>query len=135
MAGVPEAKRAAAATDAAAGNGHGSDGAADGGAAAKKQRVAQGEAQELPAAANAADVLDPQLLLPPSRTELADQFNTSQPYPHLVIPRLCKPELLASVRDEIVSNIQATYKETDLFKVFQTGACGQAADGLCGGGH
>ncbi|KAI8476726.1 MAG: hypothetical protein J3K34DRAFT_222445 [Monoraphidium minutum] len=25
------------------------------------------------------------------------------------------------VRDEVIHNVQATYKETDLFKVFQTG--------------
>jgi hypothetical protein len=30
--------------------------------------------------------------------------------------------ILRNVRDEIINNIQATYKETDLFKVFQTGA-------------
>lgn len=31
------------------------------------------------------------------------------------------PSLLAEVRLEIINNIEATYKETDLFKVFQTG--------------
>ncbi len=30
-------------------------------------------------------------------------------------------QLLRGVRDEIINNIHATYKETDLFKVFQTG--------------
>jgi hypothetical protein len=28
---------------------------------------------------------------------------------------------LFQVRDEIIENVEATYKETDLFKMFQTG--------------
>lgn len=41
---------------------------------------------------------------------------------HSVMHGLLPPATLTAVREEIVTNIQATYKETDLFKVFQTGA-------------
>eukprot|EP00775_Hariotina_reticulata_P007350 gene7350-7561_t len=40
---------------------------------------------------------------------------------HVVLKDLCEPDLLRAVRDEVIHNISATYKETDLFKVFQTG--------------
>lgn len=39
------------------------------------------------------------------------------------LPSQLPPALrfLAQVRDEIIENVEATYKETDLFKMFQTG--------------
>jgi hypothetical protein len=40
-----------------------------------------------------------------------------QPYTHCVLRDVFEPAALKSVRDEIINNIQATYKETDLFKV------------------
>lgn len=58
---------------------------------------------------------------PSFRKQLAIDFAAAKPYPHCVIKDLCDPELLRTVRDEIVENIQATYKETDLFKMLQTG--------------
>jgi hypothetical protein len=39
----------------------------------------------------------------------------------VVIKDLCDPTVLRAVREEVIHNISATYKETDLFKVFQTG--------------
>lgn len=38
-----------------------------------------------------------------------------------MIPEICDPARLRAVRDEIIDNIEATYKETDLFKMLQTG--------------
>jgi hypothetical protein len=35
----------------------------------------------------------------------------------LVLRQLCDEQRLRRVRDEIIENIQATFKETDLFKV------------------
>ena len=40
-----------------------------------------------------------------------------QPYPSVVLHQLCDEQRLRRVRDEIVNNIDATFKETDLFKV------------------
>ena len=48
--------------------------------------------------------------LPPSSPRL-------QPYKHCVLKDVFDAKALAAVRDEIINNIEATYKETDLFKV------------------
>lgn len=55
------------------------------------------------------------------RDDLAREFKGGSPYPHCSIPNFCNANLLRRVRDEIIDNIQATYKETDLFKMLQTG--------------
>lgn len=116
---------------------------------AKKQKtnetVTTGATPSAPAA-----VINPALLS--SRTKLRTQFDTSQPYTHLVLRDLFDADFLRQVhrqgvaccayttappipctlpihthhgthqiREEIIVNLQATYKETDLFKVFQTG--------------
>jgi hypothetical protein len=62
------------------------------------------------------------LMAPDSVEAIAAEYRTSQPYLHCSLKDVFVPEELALVRDEIVENIQATYKETDLFKLFQTGA-------------
>ena len=49
-------------------------------------------------------------------------YAQAQPYPHVVLRDVCDPDCLRAVREEIINNIEATYKETDLFKMFQTGA-------------
>ncbi len=53
--------------------------------------------------------------------QLNAQYQAAEPYRHCVMRDLFDVSLLREVRDEIINNIQATYKETDLFKVFQTG--------------
>lgn len=65
-----------------------------------------------------------------SRSSLRDSLQNAQPYTHVVIKELCDPAVLRAVRDEVIHNISATYKETDLFKVFQTGeaSCGRVAE-------
>lgn len=55
------------------------------------------------------------------RDDIARAFKEGKPYPHCSITNFCDPDLLRRVRDEIIDNIQATYKETDLFKMLQTG--------------
>lgn len=67
-------------------------------------------------------VIRPDLFSEQSRTRLQEELQTAQPYTHVVIQDLCDPAVLRSVREEVIHNISATYKETDLFKVFQTGA-------------
>jgi prolyl 3-hydroxylase /prolyl 3,4-dihydroxylase len=67
-------------------------------------------------------ILRPSLLADPAeRSNLAAAYAAGTPYPHCVIPDLCDPLKLRAVRDEIINNIEATYKETDLFKMLQTG--------------
>ncbi|EFJ40470.1 hypothetical protein VOLCADRAFT_108132 [Volvox carteri f. nagariensis] len=55
---------------------------------------------------------------------LAEQYQSAAPYNHCVMRDIFNADLLRQVRDEIINNINATYKETDLFKVFQTGDLG-----------
>jgi hypothetical protein len=40
---------------------------------------------------------------------------------HLQLSPLADESLLRRVRQEVIEHVSATYKETDLFKVFQTG--------------
>lgn len=61
------------------------------------------------------------LLTPESAQKLRAEHDSSGPYTHVVLKDLANPDLLRAVRDEVINNVQATYKETDLFKVFQTG--------------
>jgi Rps23 Pro-64 3,4-dihydroxylase Tpa1-like proline 4-hydroxylase len=42
------------------------------------------------------------------------------PYPHCVISQLCEPNGMRAIRSEVIGNLQATFKESDIFKVYQT---------------
>ncbi|KAJ5463737.1 hypothetical protein N7475_008681 [Penicillium sp. IBT 31633x] len=50
-----------------------------------------------------------------------NQYATSSPYLHGVIQPLIEPTLLRSVRDEIETQVSFTEKETDIYKIFQSG--------------
>ncbi|ORZ41627.1 Oxoglutarate and iron-dependent oxygenase degradation C-term-domain-containing protein [Catenaria anguillulae PL171] len=52
---------------------------------------------------------------------LAEGYKTSGPYLHTCIKQLIQPDLLRTVRKEIVDNLHFTLKETDIYKVHQTG--------------
>jgi Rps23 Pro-64 3,4-dihydroxylase Tpa1-like proline 4-hydroxylase len=63
----------------------------------------------------------------PLSAELADQskrdrlrkaYATALPWPHVVVDSLCRPDVMRVIRDEILE-LEATYKETDIFKVYQ----------------
>lgn len=56
--------------------------------------------------------------------KLAADYVTSEPYQHSVINPLCDRDFLVSVHHEITQNMKANFKETDLFKVFQTNELG-----------
>ncbi|GAB1524898.1 Predicted component of NuA3 histone acetyltransferase complex [Rhizoctonia solani] len=49
------------------------------------------------------------------------QYAESGPYKHAVVPSLFSDELLKAVKDEILDNVRFTEKETDIYKVHQTG--------------
>ncbi|KAK7208495.1 Oxoglutarate and iron-dependent oxygenase degradation C-term-domain-containing protein [Myxozyma melibiosi] len=53
--------------------------------------------------------------------ELRDQHSTSSPYKHCVIDELVSDTLLRRVRREITSELHFTPKETDIYKLQQTG--------------
>ncbi|KAH7328729.1 Oxoglutarate and iron-dependent oxygenase degradation C-term-domain-containing protein [Stachybotrys elegans] len=50
-----------------------------------------------------------------------DQYAESSPYKHAVIEELVNDKLLRSVRDEIRNNVSFTPKETDIYKIHQSG--------------
>lgn len=66
-------------------------------------------------------VIRPSLLSAESATALAAAYASAAPFPHAQLADVIDPAVLRAARDEIVEHVQATYKETDLFKVFQTG--------------
>ncbi|KAL8821245.1 MAG: hypothetical protein Q9223_000670 [Gallowayella weberi] len=49
------------------------------------------------------------------------QYSSSEPYKHGVIPSLVEPQLLRKVRAEIQENLSFTPKETDIYKIHQSG--------------
>ncbi|POR36533.1 Prolyl 3,4-dihydroxylase ofd1 [Tolypocladium paradoxum] len=49
------------------------------------------------------------------------EYATSAPYKHAVIHQLVDDKLLRSVRDEIRNNVEFTPKETDIYKIHQSG--------------
>lgn len=54
-------------------------------------------------------------------TQLRKDHDESGPYRHVVLEDLCTNKGMRSIHDEITVNMKANFKETDLFKVFQTG--------------
>ncbi|KAI8999276.1 Oxoglutarate and iron-dependent oxygenase degradation C-term-domain-containing protein [Gaertneriomyces semiglobifer] len=55
------------------------------------------------------------------KKSIGKSFAESKPYLHCVIDQLCDDQLLRKVRDEIASSLHFTEKETDIYKVHQTG--------------
>ncbi|KAI4175262.1 MAG: hypothetical protein LQ343_001798 [Gyalolechia ehrenbergii] len=53
--------------------------------------------------------------------EYHHQYVTSEPYKHGVIQNLLVPQLLRNVRTEIQANLSFTPKETDIYKIHQSG--------------
>ena len=48
-------------------------------------------------------------------------YQRSTPYPHAVVPSLIQESLLRSVRQEITTHIHFTLKETDIYRIHQSG--------------
>jgi Rps23 Pro-64 3,4-dihydroxylase Tpa1-like proline 4-hydroxylase len=53
----------------------------------------------------------------PAREAFKQEYDSSVPYHHLVITDLMDDMLLQATRDELQHNVQATLKETDIYKV------------------
>ena len=51
---------------------------------------------------------------------LRKQFNSSQPFPHCAVENFCDDAQMREIQREILEHLPATYKETDLFKLYQT---------------
>ena len=66
------------------------------------------------------ELVNPNLLTEEARHKFRKAYEEAQPYPHCVFDPICNKEAFARVRDEIVENLETKYKETDLFKLYQT---------------
>ncbi|KAF8057154.1 Ogd [Scenedesmus sp. PABB004] len=87
----------------------------------RRRRAGPKRPRREPGADPTAGVIAPGLLDEGGRAALRAAHDGAAPYTHLVLRGLADEALLRRVRDEVISNVAATYKETDLFKVFQTG--------------
>ncbi|KAK1070067.1 putative component of NuA3 histone acetyltransferase complex [Friedmanniomyces endolithicus] len=67
------------------------------------------------------DRFTPTLFDPALVHKYAADYATSDPYKHLVVVNLINDTLLRSVRTEILDNIHFTPKETDIYKIHQSG--------------
>ncbi|OQU99884.1 hypothetical protein CLAIMM_05457 [Cladophialophora immunda] len=56
-----------------------------------------------------------------TREAFRNSYQTSVPYPHAVVPSLIQEPLLRSVRQEITTHIHFTLKETDIYRIYQSG--------------
>eukprot|EP00939_MAST-03C_sp_MAST-3C-sp1_P004350 g4350.t1 len=66
-------------------------------------------------------ILDDSLLTSASAASLTAAYNSpSLPFPCVTIPRLCDPSRLARVREELKHHVNFNFKETDLFKLYQS---------------
>jgi Rps23 Pro-64 3,4-dihydroxylase Tpa1-like proline 4-hydroxylase len=74
---------------------------------------------------NNLSLINSALLTSESRLQLKAKHDNSKPYTHLVLPKLCDDKYLKTVHDEITSTLNATLKETDLYKLYQTAEIGR----------
>ncbi|POS86461.1 hypothetical protein EPUL_001967 [Erysiphe pulchra] len=56
-----------------------------------------------------------------SKQIIVEKYASSSPYKHAAINSLIDDQLLRSVRTEILKNIHFTLKETDIYKIYQSG--------------
>lgn len=49
------------------------------------------------------------------------QYANAEVYPHCVIENVLEPSYFSALREEMIANLSSTFKETDLFKLYQTG--------------
>lgn len=59
----------------------------------------------------------PELLHPNNIHRLNSEYGASGPFKHAVVEKLFQDELLKSVKDEILSELSFSEKETDIYKV------------------
>lgn len=62
-------------------------------------------------------IISPDFLGPDNLAALKTEFAASQPFAHVVFRELCNRDMLLKGRRELIDNVEAKFKETDLFKV------------------
>lgn len=92
----------------------------------KRQREKAGAAPSKRPAAGSGSRLDSPLackiLSAEHIAKIKSEFDgtAGKPYSHCIIDGLCTEDRLRAVHDELVNNLSANLKESDLFKVYQT---------------
>lgn len=71
--------------------------------------------------AKAKEYFQPHVFEQSFKSKLKEDIQNSKPYRWGTIKNLINDELLRNVRNEIISEIEFTKKETDIYKVFQSG--------------
>ena len=66
--------------------------------------------------------LSPEFLNKEFQQSMRSSFLANTPFPHVVMKNVYDAAALRRVREEIIQYLKADYKETDIFKVYQTGA-------------
>ncbi|KAJ8482639.1 hypothetical protein ONZ45_g14877 [Pleurotus djamor] len=74
-----------------------------------------------PSPADHADAFYTGLLDHNNVQRLHGEYNESQPFKHAIVEKLFQDDLLRKVKDECLSELNFTEKETDIYKVNQTG--------------
>jgi hypothetical protein len=87
---------------------------------ARDKRLARAQAEKKAKAAPLGSPLRESLFAPESVAALRIAYAASAPYPHVSVPDLCDDARARAVFAEARSSLRADYKETDLFKVYQT---------------
>jgi len=64
------------------------------------------------------DPITPSILK--KESQLAAQYQNATPYPHAVIDNFCVDGFLESILTELKHNSKVKFKETDLFRVYQS---------------
>ena len=64
-----------------------------------------------------------------SQAALERQFVESKPYRHVVMRPLCADDQMRTAQREVLEHLGASYKETDLFKLYQTADFANLRDG------
>eukprot|EP00045_Choanoeca_perplexa_P016310 m.218754 g.218754 ORF g.218754 m.218754 type:complete len:574 (+) comp17223_c0_seq2:97-1818(+) len=82
--------------------------------------MAEPNAKSAKLATASSSPLSPELTTPEAAKAYKATYESSKPYPHCVFKPLCPDAILKEVRDEIIGNLETKFKETDLFKLYQT---------------
>jgi Rps23 Pro-64 3,4-dihydroxylase Tpa1-like proline 4-hydroxylase len=84
--------------------------------AGKRHATGEGSKKDL------SSPLSPTVLEPGYVKQLKSDFEqtANKPYSHCVLKNFCDKDRLRAVHDELVNNLSANLKESDLFKVYQT---------------
>ncbi|KAH9035296.1 Oxoglutarate and iron-dependent oxygenase degradation C-term-domain-containing protein [Lactarius hengduanensis] len=87
----------------------------------KRPKIAHESSKSHPAPPSPHDCFAPDLFDPAHVGGLAASYSTSEPFKHALVQKLFQDDLLQQVKDECLSELHFTEKETDIYKVNQTG--------------